>query len=189
MKSLLNRLKNGDVIGFMSMISPFFVVNEIKPKNGLVISHGRRSEFMCLCKSSLEFQDIAEVTPICNKERIFLDMVRHTSHRDIFVTDIWWLTEAGLKEIANHKEKRVYLFVQFPNQIEPIFSHLKYLCVGPCDLGFSDQGTYVFGGVNLQDSSLKLQYTPNNDAEFKSIDTGGNTSTFEISLAVNEEAL
>ncbi|CCN40213.1 hypothetical protein VIBNIFTn2_120195 [Vibrio nigripulchritudo FTn2] len=189
MKSLLNELNNGEVVGCMSMISPFFVINEIRPKDGLVISHGRRSEFMCLCESTLDFQDIAEVTPICNKERIFLEMVRQTSHRDIFVTDIWWLTESGLKEIANHRDKRLYIFVQFPNQIEPIVHYLKYLCVGPCDLALSNHCEFTFGGVNLQDSSLKLRYSANNFAEFRSIDTCGNTSAFEVSLAFDEEAL
>nr|WP_176703691.1 hypothetical protein [Vibrio sp. 04Ya108] len=189
MSTPLKEWRKGEVIGCLSMISPFFLINKLNAGDSIVITHGRRTECMCISNREIECHDIAEVMPISNKERHFLNLIRTCHFKTIFVTDVWWISEAGIRELVNLKDKRVCVFVQYPNQVELINSRLNKLYIGPCDLAISNLSSYEFAGVNIQEVSLSLQYTANKDALYSIIDTQGNITSFNLDMAISKEVL
>lgn len=175
----------GERIAVVSMLPPGFMINQFSYDSTLVISHGRREELAYLCHknyASFRSVDITSYAPN-QKERAFSEIVATAYETTLILTDTWWLSQAAITRLLAIPNKRVVLFCQFPEQIVSCQNSLSRVVMGPCDLVNGGQKKHEFGGMNLQECSLRLQYQVGKFIEYVSIDKAGQTQAFQLSIS------
>jgi hypothetical protein len=181
--------KLGSAVGYLSLITPSFLIGHIATPDTLIISLGRELEFKVIDTNGARHIDIIEQVPLYEREFYFNTLLNECTESTIIVTDTSWLTVRSINRLLKGmRDKRVLICVQQWADAGFIVNQIKSLILGPCDAINRDQN-FFFMGLDLKHESLVLTYKHDESIDYRFIANFGSCEPFKAPINVRKNGI